>query len=332
MNISVIIPVYNVEKYVERCILSIMQQTYTASVECIVVSDCTPDNSMKIVEKLVAGYKGQIQFKLLYHESNKGLAAVRNTGLHAASGDYIIHIDSDDYCESDMLEKMYAKAVEENADIVVADYWDTYPDKEIYRAQQIPSINGSYAIALFQEKISPAVWNKMIRRNLFITNELYSIEGIDMGEDILLMHRLFSLVCKVIHLPEAFLHHVLYNVNSYCSNLSKKSLCDKIFWEKYLIDFYTKVGLYTDLYEELYKIRMYHRILLLAHSRGKLQKKWNALYDDISLKHILRYSSSNKILFLSLLASMHLLPILNAFWYVRDKMFLASQKRNWYTE
>ena len=103
MNISVIIPVYNVEKYVERCILSIMSQTYTESVECIVVNDCTPDNSMKIVEKMVSDYKGQIQFKLLYHEHNRGVAAVRNTGLDAASGDYIIQIDSDDYCEPDML-------------------------------------------------------------------------------------------------------------------------------------------------------------------------------------------------------------------------------------
>lgn len=67
MNISVIIPVYNVERYVERCLLSIINQTYTESVECIVVNDCTPDNSMKIVEKLVADYKGSIQFKLLCH-------------------------------------------------------------------------------------------------------------------------------------------------------------------------------------------------------------------------------------------------------------------------
>lgn len=138
MNVSVIIPIYNVEKYAERCILSIMNQSYTEDVECIVVNDCTPDNSMKIVERLVADYKGPIQFKLLYHEHNKGLAAVRNTGLYAASGNYIIHIDSDDYCEPDMLEKMYAKAVEEDADVVVADYWETYLDKEIYKAQMLP--------------------------------------------------------------------------------------------------------------------------------------------------------------------------------------------------
>lgn len=122
MNISVIIPIYNVEKFVERCILSIINQTYTKEVECIIVNDCTPDSSMKIVERLVADYKGQIRFKLLNHERNKGIAAVRNTGLNAASGDYIIYIDSDDYCEQDMLEKMYTKAVEEDADVIVADF------------------------------------------------------------------------------------------------------------------------------------------------------------------------------------------------------------------
>ncbi|MFR5960350.1 MAG: glycosyltransferase family 2 protein [Bacteroides stercoris] len=93
MNISVIIPIYNVEKFVERCILSIINQTYTKEVECIIVNDCTPDSSMKIVERLVADYKGQIRFKLLNHERNKGIAAVRNTGLNAASGDYIIYSD-----------------------------------------------------------------------------------------------------------------------------------------------------------------------------------------------------------------------------------------------
>ena len=65
MNVSVIIPIYNVEKYAERCILSIMNQSYTEDVECIVVNDCTPDNSMKIVERLVADYKGPIQFTLM---------------------------------------------------------------------------------------------------------------------------------------------------------------------------------------------------------------------------------------------------------------------------
>lgn len=332
MNISVIIPIYNVEKYVERCILSIMNQTYTESVECIVVNDCTPDNGMKIVERLVADYKGTIQFKLFHHEHNKGIAAVRNTGLYAASGDYILYIDSDDYCEPDMLEKMYAKAMEGNADVVIADYWDTWPKKEIYMVQQMPGINENYAKYLFQGKISTSVWNKMIRRNVLVNNKLDSIEGINMGEDVLLIHRLFFLDFKVIHLSEAFYHYVHYNSTSYWGNISKKSLCDHLLMEKYLIDYYTKAGCYIELYGELCNMRMRHRMLLVTHSRGKLQKEWNSLYNNISLKDILKYSPSNKRLFLSLLVAMHMLPILNVLYWIKDRIYFSGQKRNLYTE
>lgn len=330
MNISVIIPVYNVEKFVERCVRSIMNQTYTQDVECIIVNDCTPDDSMKIVEKVVAAYKGDIRFRLLNHEHNRGIAAVRNTGLDAAQGEYILYIDSDDYCEPDMLEKMYAKAVEEDADVVVADYWDTYPNKEIYMAQQMPGVNESYAKFLFQGKIACAVWDKMLRRSFLVANELYFIEGIDAGEDCLFNHRLFSLAPKVVHLPEALLHYVHYNPNSYCTNISKKTLCDMLFLEKYLIDFYTEKGLYADLYGGVCKMRLQQRIRLVTHSKGKLQKEWNSLYDDISLKDILKYSSSGKRFLFSLLAAMHLLPILNGWWYIKDRM--PGRKRNVYTE
>lgn len=332
MNISVIIPIYNVEKFVERCILSIINQTYTKEVECIIVNDCTPDSSMKIVERLVADYKGQIRFKLLNHERNKGIAAVRNTGLNAASGDYIIYIDSDDYCEQDMLEKMYTKAVEEDADVIVADFWDTYPDKEIYVAQQMPGINESYAKLLLQGKIVVAVWNKMVRRRLLIENDLSFIEGIDMGEDVLLTHRLFSLIPKVVHVPEAFVHYVKYNSKSYNGNISKKSLYDTFFWIKYLTDFYTKAGIYAELYEELCKIRIKSRLFLMEHSRGKLQRKWNSLYSDIGLKDIVKYSSTRKEMFASLLVALHLLPILNACWYIRGKISSSGRKHNLYTE
>lgn len=194
ITISVIIPIYNVEKYVGRCIYSIMNQTYTESVECIIIDDCTQDSSMCIVEKLVSNYEGKICFKLFYHEYNQGIAATRNTGLSVCTGDYIIYIDSDDYCEPEMLKTMYVKAVEENADIVVADYWETYSNKEIYRSQIIPRKKNEYPKALLRGTMVPAVWNKLIRRGIFVENNLNFIEGIDMGEDTVLMHH-YSFMC-----------------------------------------------------------------------------------------------------------------------------------------
>ena len=88
MNVSIIIPVYNVSLYIERCIKSVMNQTYQ-DIECILVNDASPDNSITIAERLIADYDGSIQFRILNHEHNKGQSAARNTGIKAASGDYI---------------------------------------------------------------------------------------------------------------------------------------------------------------------------------------------------------------------------------------------------
>ena len=153
-----------------------------------------------------------------------------------------------------------------------------------------------------------------------------------MGEDVLLTHRLFSLIPKVVHVPEAFVHYVKYNSKSYNGNISKKSLYDTFFWIKYLTDFYTKAGIYAELYEELCKIRIKSRLFLMEHSRGKLQRKWNSLYSDIGLKDILKYSSTRKEMFASLLVALHLLPILNACWYIRGKISSSGRKHKLYTE
>ena len=85
MKVSIIVPIYNVSEYIERCIKSVMAQTYT-DIECILVDDCTPDNSVAICEHMVAEYHGPITFKILHHEHNRGLSAARNTGLKSSEG------------------------------------------------------------------------------------------------------------------------------------------------------------------------------------------------------------------------------------------------------
>ena len=92
MTISVIIPIYNVSAYVERCIRAVMMQTYT-DFECILVDDASQDDSLAKCEKLIAAYEGPIRFSILWHQQNRGLSAARNTGTDAATGDYIIYID-----------------------------------------------------------------------------------------------------------------------------------------------------------------------------------------------------------------------------------------------
>lgn len=289
MNISVIIPVYNVEHFVERCVTSIMNQTYTEDVECIIVNDCTPDRSMEIVEKVIAKYNGLIQFKLLHHEYNRGIAAVRNTGLDAAIGDYVIYIDSDDYCEPDMLEKMYTKAIVEDADIVIADFWRTYETCEIYSLQKVPETVVGRIKALLTGTLSWAMWNRMYRRSLFIKNHIKNVEGIDYGEDFLLNIYLHYYAMKVVHVPYAFVHYVESNTSSYTKAMSLKSLQCVLKREKVVMSFCDNLGLKQELIPYLLGMRMFNRFTLLLHSKGSLQKEWNVLYYDIPLSFAFRY-------------------------------------------
>lgn len=291
MNISVIIPVYNVEHFVERCITSIMNQTYTDGVECIIINDCTPDRSMEIVERLVSQYDGPIQFRLLYHENNRGIAAVRNTGLDAATGDYTIYIDSDDYCEPDMLEKMYAKAIEEDADIVGTDFWIEYKGQRIYKTNDIPADRNNRLKAVLLNKLYPSIWSKLIRRRLYTDNQIRYVDGLNYGEDLFIVYLLFYYAQQIVCLHLAFLHYVKYNSDSYTSSLSLNSLNNIADGDRYMLDFFHSVGLDRALNDELIHRRVINHMTILWYTDGPLQKELNAHYRNIP------YFKSVKVLF-----------------------------------
>ena len=135
MKVSVIIPIYNVSRFIERCACSLMQQTLN-EVEYIFVNDATPDNSMELLRGVIARYPARAaQVKIVEHEHNKGLPAARNTGLAAATGEYIFHCDSDDFVEPEMLEHLYNAAKEKDADIVWCDWFLTFARNERYMKQ-----------------------------------------------------------------------------------------------------------------------------------------------------------------------------------------------------
>ena len=122
---SVIIPVYNVEQYLDKCLASILGQTYK-DFECIVVDDGSPDNSNVIIDKYV---KLDERFKVL-HQQNMGLSAARNAGLAIAQGDYIVFVDSDDHISNEYLEKFALKIANTDADIVICGFIEVLKDSQ----------------------------------------------------------------------------------------------------------------------------------------------------------------------------------------------------------
>lgn len=221
-EISVIIPVYKVEAFAERCARALMEQTF-ADAEFIFVDDASPDESMGIIRSVCAKYP-QREVKILTHAENKGLPAARNTGLAAAKGEYIWHCDSDDYPEPEFLEKMYRAAVRTGADMAYCDFWLDYGDRRRYMAT--PDYTEARDM-LEQGFLSGAmkynVWNKLIRRSLF--------EGIDfpaghsMGEDMTVI-ALATQAKTVVRVPEALYHYVKLNDNAFSNTFSQRHLED----------------------------------------------------------------------------------------------------------
>lgn len=126
--VSIIVPIHNVELFIEKCVRSLFEQTLDR-LEYVFINDCTPDSSLEILKGIIKEYPDrQEMVKIIENETNLGQSASRKKGINVATGDFVIHCDSDDWVEKDWLEQMYNKAIEENADIVMCDFFKNYPD------------------------------------------------------------------------------------------------------------------------------------------------------------------------------------------------------------
>ena len=139
MRISIIIPVYNVELYVEECLQSVANQTMTEGIECIIVDDRGQDNSAAIAKQYIDSYKGDIRFTFIQREKNGGLSAARNTGIEAATGEYVYFLDSDDTIVPECMKLMYG-LVEKygNVDLVQGSFYESEEEKKTISQYKLP--------------------------------------------------------------------------------------------------------------------------------------------------------------------------------------------------
>ena len=219
MKVSVIVPIYKVEKFIVRCADSLLSQTLD-EVEFIFVDDATPDRSMELLGQCLERHprrKGQV--RLLRHERNRGLPAARNTGLAAATGEYVFHCDSDDFVEPDMLETLYGVARGREADIVWCDWYLSFGRSERYMRQPDCATPLEALKAMLAGRMKFNVWNKLVRRSLYADGQVSFPEGYAMGEDMTMM-LLFAVASKVAHVPRAFYHYVKLNAGAYSRNFS----------------------------------------------------------------------------------------------------------------
>lgn len=243
MKITIIVPVYNVEKYILRCLTSIVEQNViNTKLECIIVNDCSPDNSMLLVNDFLRDYVGSIQFLIVSHDKNYGLSAARNTGLANATGDYVFYIDSDDWLLPNTLQSLIDELYKNQfVDIVIGNYISK-KNNSLFFPTSTESIllQGSDVILkeLFKEKININAWNKLIRRDILISNNIYFIDGI-LFEDVPWSYDVYHKIDRILVCPQIVSYSYEYNVNSIFNTAKsnyKKSLDSYIIITNYLLD------------------------------------------------------------------------------------------------
>lgn len=179
IKVSIIIPIYKVEAYIERCIKSVAEQDGIGSaynLECILVDDCTPDKSMKIAKETIKAYKN-IHFICLQHEINRGLSVARDTGLEYATGDYIMFIDSDDYILPGCI-KTFTDEIYNNSTIDLVTGSTICKNNTDIKKRELLNSKESIIHGFLTMKFFITSWNKLIRRECIVENKLLFIEGI----------------------------------------------------------------------------------------------------------------------------------------------------------
>ena len=244
--ISVIIPVYNLEKYLVRCIESIIGQTYK-NLEIILIDDGSTDTSGEICDRYA---KKDIRIQVI-HKKNGGLVSARNAGLEAAAGEYVGFVDGDDYVEPDMFEQMYKKVLEYPYDIVMCDVSCRYPNKSLEIKSGMTDDKKSMGLQDRKEIILSSyavVWNQIYKKEL-ITEDKFFVKDL-WYEDVLFIYKLFPYINSV-GVVNKKLYNYVQRQNSITYTYNDK-LYDVTKVLNELIQYYDKQGLkhdYDDILE-----------------------------------------------------------------------------------
>lgn len=272
LSVSIIVPVYNVENYIADCFQSIVNQTYTGPMECLFIDDCGTDNSIEVLQGLMAGYDGPIDMQLLHHEKNKGLSEARNTGIVNAKGNYLFFLDSDDQLYPHSIDCLARAAIKENQpDIILGGYHVSVPENpnnkyqnkyEVFVGQPV------IAKAFLQDILFCMAPNKLVRRSFVTDNSIFFKEGI-IHEDNLWSFQSFHLAQKVVTIPEQT-YYYLIRPNSIMTtkNLKRQLMSAKIIKDEVV----------KDVLESRYELVGYDS---LNYVEDLLRKKSGAILNQI---------------------------------------------------
>ncbi len=322
MKISIIIPVYNVEKYIKKCIQSVKNQTFL-DFECILVDDVSPDNSIEIAEKTIGKDN---RFTIIRHQYNTRQGGARNTGLDNAKGDWIVFLDSDDEWEENFLERMYNQAVNNTADIVVCKFKKVFDNNiEEHSKQTFVGILTDIKLKAKSFLEDPSPVNKMYRKEVW---ENIRFPSHIFYEDLATVFKTAFFSNRILFIDES-----LYKYNQVEGSTTKKfipqQINDRLKAFDIITDFckqqnFNDISILSEIYatrvvrSACFNIMKYNtsiikknKIIILKEFKLKLDKKY------FNLTQVLRYPSLSLRIFGLLFLSSTILTYLVAIIWIK---------------
>jgi len=278
MRISICVPIYGTEKYITRCAKSLFEQTY-ADIEYIFINDCTKDNSIRILKEIIDTYPFRKQnVRIINHQVNKGLAAARNTGVLESSGDFILWVDSDDYIDRSLVEKLVKLQKKDHSDIICYDLEVIFSNRVEYYYNS-DYINGKDLCLKMLQEIAPHhLCGHLISRDLYIENSIIAKEGINQAEDYQVMPRLAYYAKCISTLHEALYFYDRTNEDSFSNNFNVNKSIQISLAEEVLYDFFKdKEDVFKDQLEFSMTKSIVYRIKWLSLCGSEVNDHYNDL-------------------------------------------------------
>jgi len=333
--VTIIVPVYNAEKYIVRCAQSLFSQTFGA-IEFVFVNDASTDKSVELLKQTLSQYpERKHQVTILEHTSNIGAAAARHSGILSSSSEYILMIDADDYIDSEMVEELIQIAVTEQVDIVVSDIYLEYGKKTVLYQNQITDNKISNIQGLLTETtVSPSLCSKLIKRSLYLHEDCAHNKELIYHEDKYLLLKILYISNTISQISKAFYHYTQYNTASTTREKKEKHFNSVLLFWKLTEEFFEEKKCIDDFRETINYSKVKQKAaLLIATHNVDLRKKFAEIYNDIEKNHIKNLRFGEKIMLkLVRLKLFYLSQILHNLLLLKNKRAFFYNNKTYYLQ
>lgn len=272
MKISVLVPVYKCEQFIEKCCESLFAQTLD-SIEYVFISDDSPDDSINIIKNTLDKFPHRKQYvKIATLSENRGVAYVRNQLLKEACGEYILYVDSDDWIETDALELLYRKAKESDAEVVSFGFYCENRKRTTIRTFSYPNIEKCLKDVIGNNW--GVVWRFLFKKDIAVKNKINFPDGLQGGEDYVFCVKYLSYARRIVTMKRPLYHYVTYNSSSLISSKNMDSLVDQFKATEIVEDFLQQQSLLCHFDKALNKRKYYVKAAIDSF----LFKKWGNLF------------------------------------------------------